>query len=144
MAKQKNIIIDEHDEHDRPKTENELRYLALAASVAKTEAQTAKLTRENEIAAGRMIARSDVIEDASSVAIALCQDLQRIPARMAARLVGLEAAEIKHELEVEIAAALDNFRVSAYGEINDAVKNEVAQHANNNSKSKRPRKNLER
>ena len=141
MAKQKDIIIDEHDEHDRPKTENELRYLALAASVAKTEAQTAKLTRENEIAAGRMIARSEVIDDAATVAVALCQDLQRIPARLAARLVGLDAAEIKHELEIEIAAALDNFRVSAYSEINEAVKNEISNH----SKSKRTRKrNMER
>ena len=133
MARQKQII---EDELERPKTEDELRYLALAAQVAKTEAQTEKLTRENEIAAGRMISRADVIDDAAMVAVALCQDLQRIPARMASRLVGLDAAEIKHELEVEIATVLDDFRVTAYGEVYEAVQKEVG----NGKKSKRKNK----
>lgn len=139
MGRRKNLIPD--DIEDRPKTEEELRYLALAASVAKTEAQTEKLTRENEIAAGRTIERAAVVEDAALVAVSLCQDLQRIPARLAARLVGLDAAEIKHELEVEIAAALENFRLSAYEEIGDAVRKEKERHEKKTAKRAR---NMER
>lgn len=98
------------------KRAEELRLKTLEANVEKIQAQTQKLARENDIAEGRMIARSDVIADASLVAVALCQDLQRIPARVAARLVGMDAAEIKHELEIEIAGALDNFRLSGFVE----------------------------
>ena len=104
------------------KRAEELRLKTLEANVLKIQAQTVKLERENSIAEGRMVARADVVADASLVAVALCQDLQRIPARVAARLVGLDAAEIKHELEVEIAGALDNFRLSGFVEAVEAAK----------------------
>lgn len=110
------------DSPNGKKRAEELRLKTLEANVAKIQAQTQKLERENDIAEGRMISRADVIADASLVAVALCQDLQRIPARVAARLVGLDAAEIKHELEVEIAGALDNFRLSGFEEVAKAAK----------------------
>lgn len=84
---------------------------SLALSRAAAEAERArKLRLGNEVAAGNLVLRSDVLAAGTDLAVALRSNLLALPARLAGRIVGLDdIAEVQTAIDAEIRAALQRF-----------------------------------